>query len=341
MRTDDFDYYLPPELIAQQPLPRRDDSRLLVLDRRTEQISHSHFSDLPAYLQAGDLLVVNDSRVLRARLHGIRERTGGAVEVLLLRELDPDLWLSLARPAKRVRAGDRLLLADGRLLATVCEERAEGQRVLALDAGATPVRELLETVGELPLPPYVHEQPADPERYQTVYARAAGSVAAPTAGLHFTPELLQRLSEQGIERAAITLHVGLGTFRPVQVDRIADHIMHEEYGELPPSTALALRAAHARGRWVVAVGTTATRVLETAALHEADTPWAGWTDIFIYPGFTFRACDALITNFHLPRSTLLMLVSAFAGKELIERAYAEAIRERYRFYSFGDAMLIL
>jgi S-adenosylmethionine:tRNA ribosyltransferase-isomerase len=341
VRTDDFDYTLPPELIAQQPLPKRDDSRLLVVDRATGHLTHARFSQLPSYLQEGDLLVVNDSRVLPARLHGVRLRTGGTVEVLLLREVGGECWLCLARPAKRVRVGDRILFGDGRLAAEVREEQEGGQRLLAFEPTAIPLRQMLDAIGELPLPPYIHERPADPERYQTVYGREAGSVAAPTAGLHFTPELLQRLEDHGIDRASVTLHVGLGTFRPVQVDRITDHVMHEEYGELSPATADALRAAHQRRRRVVAVGTTAARVLETAALAAGGGAWSGWTDIFIYPGFTFRGCDALVTNFHLPRSTLLMLVSAFAGKQLIERAYTEAIRERYRFFSFGDAMLIL
>ena len=338
MRTDEFDYHLPAELIAQQPVDRRDRSRLLVVDRDSGSMAHRHFADLPDYLRAGDILVVNDSRVLPARLKGTRLATGGNVELLLLQELGPDRWLALARPAKRLRPGDRL--AFGALAATVEEEREEGLRVVRFEPGQRPLRSWLEEVGELPLPPYIRERPADPERYQTVYAREAGSVAAPTAGLHFTPELLSSLGEQGIRVATVTLHVGLGTFRPVHAEYVQSHRMHAEYGVLPAETAAALAATRVRGGRVVAVGTTAVRVLESAALVAQDSAWYGWTDIFIYPGFHFRAVDALITNFHLPRSTLLMLVSAFAGKELIDRAYAVAVADRYRFFSFGDAMLI-
>ncbi len=341
MRTDDFDYDLPAELIAQQPAERRDQSRLLVVNRATGEITHSRFCRLPAFLRNGDLLVVNDSRVLPARLRGIREPSGGAVELLLLRELVANTWLCLARPAKRLRLGDRLAFGDGALTCQVREQHEDGQRVVVFDSGARPFNMVLQEVGELPLPPYIHEPPADPERYQTVYARASGSVAAPTAGLHFTPELLARLEATGVRRGTVTLHVGLGTFRPVQVDTITDHVMHAEFGILPAETVRAICETRVQGGRVVAVGTTSARVLETAALVAPAAPWSGWTDIFIYPGFSFRACGALITNFHLPRSTLLMLVSAFAGKELIDRAYAEAIAERYRFFSFGDAMLIL
>jgi len=341
VRTDDFDYDLPAELIAQHPAERRDLSRLLVVHRADNRLDHAHFTDLPSFLHQGDLLVVNDSRVLPARLHGVRERTGGSVEVLLLTELEADRWLCLARPAKRVRVGDLLQFGDGIIRAEVAEEQPEGRRVLRFQPHQTPLRERLERIGELPLPPYIRERPRDPERYQTVYAREPGSVAAPTAGLHFTPELLTRLEVYGIRRASVTLHVGVGTFRPVQVDQVTDHVMHAEYGELPAETVEAMRATRATGGRVVAVGTTAARVLETAARQTAGSAWSGWTDIFIYPGIPFMACDGLITNFHLPRSTLLMLVSAFAGKGLIDRAYAEAIRQRYRFFSFGDAMLIL
>ena len=348
MRTEDFDYHLPPELIAQRPVEPRDRSRLLVLDRATGLIAHRRFADLPEYLHSGDLLVVNDSRVLPARLHGIREASGGRVELLLLRETAAQRWLALARPAKRLRRGDRLRFAGGRLVAVVRELREAGQRVVEFEPAERPLRELIEEVGELPLPPYIHEQPADPERYQTVYARHTGSAAAPTAGLHFTPALLDRLRAQGVGVATVTLHVGLGTFRPVHAERIEDHVMHAEYGVLPPEAAAAIRRTRAAGGRIVAVGTTSVRVLESAGLAAASSGsvvpeegWYGWTDIFIYPGFQFRLCDALITNFHLPKSTLLMLVSAFAGKELIDRAYATAVAERYRFFSFGDAMLIV
>lgn len=348
MRTEDFDYHLPAELIAQQPAEPRDQSRLLVLDRATGLIAHRRFADLPEYLHAGDLLVVNDSRVLPARLHGIREATGGHAELLLLRETAAQRWLALARPAKRLRPGDRLHFGGGRLVGVVREVREEGQRVVEFEPGERPLRDLIEEVGELPLPPYIHQQPADPERYQTVYARQSGSVAAPTAGLHFTPALLDRVRAQGVGVATVTLHVGLGTFRPVHAERIEDHVMHAEYGVLPAETASAVRRTRAAGRRIVAVGTTSVRVLESAGLAAAspgsvvpEDGWYGWTDIFIYPGFRYRVCDALVTNFHLPKSTLLMLVSAFAGKDLIDRAYATAVAERYRFFSFGDAMLIV
>jgi S-adenosylmethionine:tRNA ribosyltransferase-isomerase len=340
MRVDAFDYDLPAELIAQRPTERRDASRLLVVDRASGALSHRTFADLPHYLCAGDLLVVNDSRVLPARLHGVRLPGGGAVELLLLHAEGPDLWLALARPAKRLRAGDVLQFGAGALTASVREERDEGQRLVAFETGGRPLQDVLDALGELPLPPYIHERPSDPGRYQTVYAREPGSAAAPTAGLHFTPELLRRLRAIGVDVRAITLHVGLGTFRPVHVERIEDHRMHAEYGVLSAETAAAIQETRARGSRVVAVGTTVVRVLESAA-RQGPGAWSGWTDIFIYPGFTFQRCDAMITNFHLPKSTLLMLVSAFAGKELIDRAYAVAIAERYRFFSFGDAMLLL
>jgi S-adenosylmethionine:tRNA ribosyltransferase-isomerase len=341
VRTGDFDYDLPAELIAQHPTEKRDGSRLMVVDRRSGCISHAHFAELPNLLQRSDLLVVNDSKVMRARLHGVRDRTGANVEVLLLSEKEPNTWRCLARPGKRVRVGDVVRFGNGKFSAEVVEEGAEGERLLSFAKGGASVLDIVADLGELPLPPYIHEQPKDPDRYQTVYARRLGSIAAPTAGLHFTPDLLQRLEERGIGRATVTLHVGIGTFRPVKAEAIVDHVMHAEFGELSDAAATAMRKARADGGRVVAVGTTAARVLETAARVEGSAGWSGWTDIFIYPGFRFLACDALITNFHLPRSTLLMLVSAFAGKDLIDRAYAEAVRERYRFFSFGDAMVIL
>jgi S-adenosylmethionine:tRNA ribosyltransferase-isomerase len=261
--------------------------------------------------------------------------------VLLLSEKESNLWLCLARPGKRVRTGDQLLFGDGSLSAEVVGEGADGERLLSFGKEGRAVIDVLADLGELPLPPYIHRQPRDPERYQTVYAKRLGSIAAPTAGLHFTPELLGTLEEQGVRRATVTLHVGIGTFRPVKADAVVDHVMHAEFGELPEDAATAMRVARSGGGRVVAVGTTAARVLETAARTGGTETWSGWTNIFIYPGFRFLACDALITNFHLPRSTLLMLVSAFAGKELIDGAYSEAVRERYRFFSFGDAMLIL
>jgi S-adenosylmethionine:tRNA ribosyltransferase-isomerase len=278
--------------------------------------------------------------VMPARLRGRRDRGGGAAELLLLQDLGQDRWLCLARPAKRMRVGDVLSFRDDALIATIREIRPDGQRVVRLAAGGRSPAEMLTELGEMPLPPYIHRRLDNPERYQTVYARDPGSSAAPTAGLHFTTELLDEIQQRGVTLGFVTLHVGLGTFRPVQVEDITKHHMHAEFGILPLETALLLKQARDRGNRVVVVGTTALRVLESAALEAPGASWSGWTDIFIYPGFRFQVADALVTNFHLPRSTLLMLVSAFAGKELIDRAYAAAIAERYRFFSFGDAMLI-
>ncbi len=341
MRVDEFDYDLPPELIAQTPIEPRDGSRLLVVDRAQGILAHRLFADLPRLLHRGDVLVLNDSRVLPARLHGRRAPSGGAAELLLLRDLGQCRWLCLSRPAKRIRTGCRLSFGSDALIAVVREELDEGQRVIEFDVEPGEFAGLLARFGEMPLPPYIHRPLENPERYQTVYAREPGSAAAPTAGLHFTPALLDRMEHMGIAIAYVTLHVGLGTFRPVQVDEVDDHRMHAEYGVLPAETAATIGKARARGGRVVAVGTTAVRVLESAALVGPDMAWSGWTDIFIYPGFRFRAVDALVTNFHLPRSTLLMLVSALAGKALIDQAYATAVADRYRFFSFGDAMLIL
>ncbi len=337
MRVADFDYDLPPEMIAQHPLEPRDASRLLVLRRDSGAILHRHFRDLPEYLVPGDLLVANDSRVIRARLCG-RKRTGGRVEALLLRRLDERRWEALLG-GERIRAGLEVHFGAGsEVTARVEEARADGTRVLAFSAEVEP---LLETLGAVPLPPYIHEPLADAERYQTIYARVCGSAAAPTAGLHFTPELIARLLQQGVRLAFVTLHIGLDTFRPVEVKEVADHPMHSEWCAVPAEVTAAVAEARAAGRRVVAVGTTVVRALETAAQGGAVAPTGAWTRLFIYPGYRFRAVDALITNFHLPRSTLLMLVSAFAGRETIRRAYQEAIAARYRFYSFGDAMLIL
>jgi len=349
LKTAEFDYQLPPELIAQTPIEPRDSSRLMVLDRRAGSISHHHFYDLPEFLRSGDLLVHNESRVIPARLFG-RKPTGGKVEILLLRRRAGDTWETLVG-GKRIRVGLRLHLLDGPAgrptgaEAKVIEAGERGMRTLAFDR---PVLPLAEQVGVTPLPPYIHTPLADAGRYQTVYARAPGSAAAPTAGLHFTPELLQRLREMSVRSAFVTLHIGLDTFRPVSEKRIEEHHMHTEYCSLAPEVARQINQAKLEGRRVVAVGTTSVRVLETAAQSSSFTPqspvvqpFEGATDLFIYPGYEYRAVDVLITNFHLPRSTLLMLVAAFAGKELLDRAYAEAIRERYRFYSFGDAMLIL
>ncbi len=355
MKTSEFDYDLPPELIAQTPLEPRSVSRLMVLNRASGDILHQHFYDLPAFLRPGDLLVHNESRVIPARLFA-QKPTGGRVEILLLRPRDDLTWETLVR-GKRVRVGTRLTLLDGPegdltdARVEVVEAGERGVRVLCFDR---PVLPLAEQVGTTPLPPYIHTSLTDPERYQTVYARTPGSAAAPTAGLHFTPELLLELREMGVQSAFVTLHIGLDTFRPVQEEQIEAHRMHTEYCRLTPEVAAQINRAKLAGGRVVAVGTTSVRVLETAALATAGgdpqaevCPWQpiaafdGPTDLFIYPGYRYRIVDVLITNFHLPRSTLLMLVAAFAGKGLMDRAYAEAIRQRYRFYSFGDAMLIL
>lgn len=351
----DFEYRLPPELIAQEPVEPRDASRLMVVDRATGTISHHIFRDLPQFLRPGDLLVHNESRVIPARLFG-RKPTGGRVEILLLRPRSETVWEVLVR-GRGVRAGASLEVLDGpdgsrmEARARVLEEGERGLRVLAFDR---PALALAEAVGQTPLPPYIHRPLMDPERYQTVYARTPGSAAAPTAGLHFTPELLLRLREMGVKSVFVTLHVGLDTFRPVEEERPEEHRMHAEFCRLPLEAAERINQAKGEGRRIIAVGTTSVRVLETAALAavggcaDADScpwrtvvPYEGLTDLFIYPGFRFRVVDALITNFHLPRSTLLLLVAAFCGKELLDRAYAEAIRLRYRFYSFGDGMLIL
>ncbi len=355
MKTADFDYDLPQELIAQTPIEPRDSSRLMVVDRAAGTLAHHVFRDLPRFLRPGDLLVHNESRVIPARLFA-RKPSGGQVEVLLLRPRSERVWETLVR-GRGVRPGLSLQLLDGpdgepvEGWAEVVEAGERGLRTLTFDR---PVLDLAETLGQTPLPPYIHTPLRDPERYQTVYARMPGSAAAPTAGLHFTPELLLELHEMGVRSVFVTLHVGLDTFRPVSEERFEDHRMHTEYCVLRPETAEQINRARLEGRRVIAVGTTSVRVLETAALRAVGgdpraeaCPWRpvvafeGETDLFIYPGFRFRAVDALITNFHLPRSTLLMLVAAFCGKELLDRAYQEAIRQRYRFYSFGDAMLFL
>lgn len=336
MRTADFDYELPDELIAQVPVEPRDAARLLVLDRAHGSLTHRRVRDLPELLRPGDLVVVNRSRVLPARVRG-RLPSGGAAEALLLRRLGPGHWQALTRPARRLRRDAWIQVGDG-LRLRVASVAEEGLRELIVEAdGADPDAALL-AAGLLPLPPYIHAWHGDPERYQTVYGDVEGSAAAPTAGLHFTPELLARLQQAGVELARVTLHVGLDTFRPVAADDPADHPMHAEWYAVAAETQAAVRAAHARGGRVVAIGTTCVRTLESWAT--SDEP-EGWTRLFIRPGYQFRAVDAMLTNFHLPRSTLVMLVSAFAGREAILRAYAEAVERRYRFFSFGDAMLIL
>ena len=341
MRTADFFYDLPEELIAQDPLPDRSSSRLLCLDRRTGDLRHGSFRQIGEMLCAGDCLVINDTRVIPARLIGKREDTGGAVELLLLNRRENDIWETLVRPGKRCRAGTRLVFGDGRLTAVITEVEAEGNRLVQFFYDGI-FEEVLDALGEMPLPPYIKHRLQDRERYQTVYAVHDGSAAAPTAGLHFTNELLQEIEERGVRIARVTLHVGLGTFRPVKTEIISDHHMHSEYYEVTPEAARIVNETRAAGGRVVCVGTTSCRTIESAAgedglLHEGK----GWTDIFIYPGYEFRLMDGLITNFHLPGSTLLMLVSAFAGRDHILAAYREAVEQRYRFFSFGDAMLIL
>ncbi|HET7558910.1 MAG TPA: tRNA preQ1(34) S-adenosylmethionine ribosyltransferase-isomerase QueA [Limnochordia bacterium] len=339
MRTDAFDYHLPEELIAQTPLARRDASRLLVIG---ERLQHARFFELPNFLRPGDALVVNDSRVLPARLIGERVPSGGKVELLLLRRLAADRWEVLAGPARKARADQELSFGAGALSARVTAERDEGRREVAFtwDPSTGPFEALLERLGQMPLPPYIRSRLDDPSRYQTVYAQEPGSAAAPTAGLHFTPELLERLQALGVHVVPITLHVGLGTFRPVSAEEIEAHRMHAEYYRVDKAAAEALARVRAGGGRIVAVGTTACRALESASRSGELQPTEGWTDIFIYPGYRFRAIDGLITNFHLPKSTLLMLVYALGGAERMRRAYESAVAERYRFFSFGDAMLI-
>jgi S-adenosylmethionine:tRNA ribosyltransferase-isomerase len=356
VRTADFHFQLPPELIAQQPAPRRDQSRLLVLHRHDHDIEHRRFQDFPEYLRAGDVLVLNNSRVIPARLHGTNAKTGGRFELLLLEENAVNDWWAMLRPGKRAKIGTPIQLQDKngartKIVATVTAVNAEGHRRLQF-SGTENLFAELENLGELPLPPYIErhgELPADRERYQTVFAQPAGSVAAPTAGLHFTPELLESIRARGVKICFVTLHVGAGTFLPVKTETVAEHKMHAERFELGEETVAAVNEAKKNGRRVIAVGTTAVRTLETAARLDAGklNVHAGKTDIFIFPPAEFKIVDALLTNFHLPESTLLMLVSAFAapgektrGRELVLAAYAAAIRERYRFFSYGDAMLI-
>lgn len=340
MKTSDFYYDLPPELIAQTPLERRDGSRLLTLDKRTGETGHGHFYDLPRLLRPGDCLVMNDSRVLPARLLGRREPTGGAAEVLLLVDRGDQVWECLVRPGRKVKPGTRLSFGDGALTAEVLETLEGGNRLIRFDYEGI-FLETLERLGKMPLPPYIKEELNDPERYQTVYSRQVGSAAAPTAGLHFTRELLDQIQAMGVSLCYVTLHVGLGTFRPVKEDEITDHEMHAEYCMIPQETADIINRTKQTGGRVVCVGTTSCRTIESWAGEDGTLKAsAGWTDIFIYPGYRFKVLDALVTNFHLPESTLVMLVSALAGREHILAAYEEAVRERYRFFSFGDAMFI-
>lgn len=342
MKVDLFDFHLPEELIAQTPLPDRTASRLMVLDKRTGAIRHETFRNIISYLNPGDCLVLNDTRVMPARLYGEKEETGGTVEVLLLKQLDGDRWETLVKPGKRVKPGTKLTFGGGKLEAVCLDTLEHGGRVLEFSYDGL-FYEVLAELGEMPLPPYIKEKLDDPERYQTVYAREIGSAAAPTAGLHFTEELLDAIREKGVHIVFITLHVGLGTFRPVQVDEVEKHDMHAEFYQMSEETAETLNRVREQGGRIIAVGTTSTRTLETiAGKHNGRfVAESGWTDIFIYPGYEFKGIDGLVTNFHLPKSTLIMLVSALAGRENILHAYQVAVKERYRFFSFGDAMLII
>ena len=340
MKTLDFDYYLPDELIAQTPLEKRDNSRLLILDKDSGNIEHKHFSDIIDYLNSGDVLVLNDTKVMPARLYGVKEDTNASIEVLMLKEIGNNTWECLCKPAKRVKVGTIITFGDGRLKAKCIDIKEEGIRVFELIYKGI-LYEILDSLGEMPLPPYIHEKLKDKDRYQTVYAKCVGSAAAPTAGLHFTNELLDKIKDKGIIITYITLHVGLGTFRPVSVDDVSSHKMHSEFYQMDKDTASILNKAKCDGRRIISVGTTSTRTLETImSLYQEFRECSGWTDIFIYPGYEFKAIDGLITNFHLPKSTLIMLVSALAGKDNIMNAYKVAVDKEYRFFSFGDSMFI-
>ena len=346
MNVSDFDYELPEELIAQRPAEKRDGSRLLVADRKTGSVSHEHFTDIKKYLNEGDCLVVNDSKVLPARLYGIKAGTGAKVEFLLTKRIEGDKWETMVRPGKRLKPGDSVDFADG-FRADILDNGEGGTRIVEFEYDGI-FMERLEEIGSMPLPPYIDREATseDNERYQTVYAEYEGSVAAPTAGLHFTDELLEEIKEMGVEIAKVTLHVGIGTFRPVKVDRVEDHHMHFEEYTVSEEAARTINETHRRGGRVIAVGTTSTRTLESAASRAGDGSWkvaagSGSTGIFIYPGYEFKIIDSLITNFHLPKSTLMMLISAFYDREKILEIYEEAVRERYRFFSYGDAMMII
>lgn len=340
MKTSDFNYELPKELIAQTPLEKRDTSRLMTLDRKTGAWEHHHFYELPDFLYPGDCLILNDSRVLPARLLGQRLPGGGACEVLLLIDRGEKTWECLVRPGRHMRQGIRLSFGNGELTAEVTEVLPDGNRMVRFDYDGI-FLEVLERLGKMPLPPYIKEELRDRERYQTVYSKVPGSAAAPTAGLHFTPELLERIREKGVGIGYVTLHVGLGTFRPVKEEEITEHEMHSEFCIVPPETARLINETKARGGRCICVGTTSCRTLESWAAEDGHMePKAGWTNIYIYPGYRFKVMDGLVTNFHLPESTLIMLVSAFAGREHVLAAYEEAVREKYRFFSFGDAMFL-
>ena len=340
MNTSDFWYDLPEELIAQTPLGQRDASRMLHLDPKTGEIEHRHFTDILDYLRPGDCLILNDTRVLPARIYGVKEETGAVVEFLLLKQKELDLWECLCKPGKRAKPGTVFSFGDGRLKGTVTDVTDDGGRVVRFSYDGN-FYAILEEIGQMPLPPYIHEKLEDQERYQTVYSNELGSAAAPTAGLHFTPELLKRVEDMGIAIGKVTLHVGLGTFRPVKVDNIEEHKMHSEHYWMPKETADLINRTKENGGRIIAVGTTSCRTLESVATKlGCIAEDEDWTSIFIYPDYKFKAMDGLITNFHLPESTLIMLVSAFAGYDNTMKAYAEAVKERYRFFSFGDSMMI-
>lgn len=341
LKTSDFYFDLPPELIAQDPLTDRSASRLLVLDKNTGEIKHEQFRNIINYLNPGDCLVLNDTRVIPARLHGIREETGAAIEVLLLKRKEKDVWETLVRPGKKVRPGAKLSFGEGLLRGEVLEIVEEGNRLIRFQYEGI-FEEVLDRLGEMPLPPYITHKLEDKNRYQTVYAKYDGSAAAPTAGLHFTRDLLDEIAQKGVNLAYVTLHVGLGTFRPVKAERITEHHMHSETYQITKEAAEVINRTRKNGGRVICVGTTSCRSLESAAEEDGTLrECSGDTEIFIYPGYRFKVLDALITNFHLPESTLVMLVSALAGREKVLRAYGEAVEERYRFFSFGDAMLVI
>lgn len=340
MKTSDFFYELPPELIAQEPLKDRSTSRLMTLDKENGEISHKHFYDIADMLNEGDCLILNDTKVLPARLYGAKEDTGGAIEFLLLHKHTLDTWEVILKPGRRAKPGARFVFGNGELKAEILDVVNEGNRLVRFEYEGV-FEEVLDRLGEMPLPPYITKKLEDKDRYQTVYAKNPGSAAAPTAGLHFTPELMEKIRAKGVNIGYVTLHVGLGTFRPVKVDDVNEHKMHSEFYVLPQETAELVNRTKVAGKRVISVGTTATRTLETCGMNGGELKEAtGWTDIFIYPGKQFNVIDALITNFHLPESTLIMLVSALAGKDNVMAAYEEAVKEKYRFFSFGDAMFI-
>lgn len=341
MDVKDFYYDLPEELIAQDPLEKRSNSRLMVLDKKSGDVYHRHFYDIKEYLKPGDCLVVNNTKVIPARLYGSRENTGGKVEILLLKRVSDDVWETLVKPGKKARVGDRIEFGEGLLKAEIIDVVEEGNRLVRFEYEGI-FEEILDQLGQMPLPPYITHELKDKDRYQTVYAKYDGSAAAPTAGLHFTKELLQEIKDMGVNIAEVTLHVGLGTFRPVKVENVLDHHMHSEFYMISQEAADMINVTKDNGGRVISVGTTSTRTLESAADENGRlTAKSGWTEIFIYPGYKFKVIDALITNFHLPESTLVMLVSALAGREHVLAAYAKAVEEKYRFFSFGDAMLIM